>query len=156
MNVALLEAVRRVILLRPERFCAAQWAFARNGRHVKAHGAAPEGFKCCIAGHVLLQHGDFDERSLLRRGGFHDGEHLWLRAGNVLGLTPAQRDELFFPSQWDAPYKQMYYRCSRTAEAEVAAAYIDYFVSKHGAGHASTDAARAPSAPARVPAAASG
>jgi hypothetical protein len=68
---------------------------------------------------------------LLRRGGFHDGEHLWQRAGDVLDLTKAQRDELFFPSQWDKPYKQDYYLCARDEEADIAAAYIDHFISKH-------------------------
>ncbi len=131
MNVDLLETVRHDILYRPERFCAAQWAFARNGHRVKEHGDAPIGFKCCIAGHVLLRGADFDERALLQRGGFHDGEHLWQQAGTVSGLTTEQRDELFFPSQWDKPYKQDYYLCSRDEEAEIAAAYIDYFISKH-------------------------
>jgi hypothetical protein len=131
MNIDLLETIRHDILFRPERFCAAQWAFARNGRRVKEQGDAPVGFKCCIAGHALL-HGDgFDERALLRRGGFHDGEHLWQRAGDVLDLTKAQRDELFFPSQWDKPYKQDYYLCARDEEADIAAAYIDHFISKH-------------------------
>lgn len=132
MNVELLEAVRQAIILRPDRFCAAQWAFARNGRRVKEYGDTPIDFKCCIAGHVLLQGGGFDERMLLQRGGFHDGEQLWHRAGAVLGLSETQRDELFFPSQWDAPYKQEYYRCASDREAEIAAAYIDYFISKYG------------------------
>jgi len=131
MNVDLLETVRHDILYRPERFCAAQWAFARNGHRVKEHGDAPIGFKCCIAGHVLLRGADFDERALLQRSGFHDGEHLWQQAGTVSGLTTEQRDELFFPSQWDKPYKQDYYLCGRDEEAEIAAAYIDYFISKH-------------------------
>lgn len=132
MNIDLLETIRHDILFRPERFCAAQWAFARNGRRVKEQGDAPVGFKCCIAGHALLHGDDFDERTLLQRGGFHDGEHLWQRAGDVLGLTKAQRDELFFPSQWDKPYKQDYYLCARNEEADIAAAYIDHFISKHG------------------------
>lgn len=145
MNVDLLETVRQSIVFRPERFCAAQWAFARNGRAVKDHGADPVGFKCCIAGHVLLKGGGFDERTLLKRGGFHDGEHLWQRAGEVLGLTEAQRDELFFPTQWDAPYKEEYYRCTREKEAEIAAAYIDYFMSKYGGSTKERDASdRAP------------
>ncbi len=131
MNVDLLETVRQDILYRPERFCAAQWAFARNGRRVKEHGDDPIAFKCCIAGHVLLHGAGFNERTLLQRGGFHDGEHLWQQAGDVSGLTTAQRDELFFPSQWDKPYKQDYYLCSRDEEAEIAASYIDYFISKH-------------------------
>ncbi len=131
MNVDLLETVRQEIIMRPKRFCAAQWAFARNGRRVKEHGEAPVGFRCCIAGHALLHGAGFDERTLLQRGGFHDGGHLWQHAGDILDLTTAQRDELFFPSQWDKPYKQDYYLCGRDEEAEVAAAYIDHFISKH-------------------------
>lgn len=131
MNVELLESVRDAIVFHPHQFCAAQWAFARNARAVIDDGARPAGFKCCIAGHVLLQSGRRTHRTLLRDGGFHDGTHLWQEAGRVLGLTEAQRDELFFPSQWDKPYKQRYYLCSNAEEAEVAAAYIDYFVSKY-------------------------
>jgi hypothetical protein len=133
MNVELLESVRDVIVFHPQQFCAAQWAFARNARAVIDDGDAPDGFKCCIAGHVLLQSGRYTQRTLLRDGGFHDGTHLWQEAGRVLGLTEAQRDELFFPSQWDKPYKQRYYLCGSDEEAEVAAAYIDYFASKYAA-----------------------
>ena len=50
MNVDLLETVRQDILYRPERFCAAQWAFARNGHRVKTHGDAPIDIKIAISG----------------------------------------------------------------------------------------------------------
>ena len=131
MNVELLTTVKRIILQRPDRFCAAQWAFARNARAVLDQAAVPHGFKCCIAGHALLEAGVCSEATLLRRGGFHSGDHLWQHAGTVLGLTDDQRDELFFPSQWDKPHKQNYYLCAQDEEAEVAATYIDYFVAKH-------------------------
>lgn len=131
MNVELLERVRRAILYRPRRFCAAQWAFARNARVVVHDGDRPQQFKCCIAGHVLLESGTYSVRKLLRKGGFHNDAHPWEEAGAVVELTEAQWRELFFPSQWDMPYKQEYYLCSRDEEAEVAAAYIDHFISKH-------------------------
>ena len=131
MNVDLLERVRTNIFLYPERFCAAHWAFSRNTQAVVAGEAQPRGFKCCIAGHVLLQSGEHDEKDLLGQCGFHDGGRLWERAGDALGLTTAQRTELFFPSQWDQPHKQRYYLCSSAEEAGVCAAYIDYFISKH-------------------------
>ncbi len=131
MNVELLESVRDAIVFHPEQFCAAQWAFARNTRAVLDTGARPEGFKCCIAGHALLQSGRYSRAALLRAGGFHDGVRLWPEAGQVLDLTVAQRDELFFPSQWDSPYKQRYYLCRAAEEAEIAGAYIDYFVSMY-------------------------
>lgn len=132
MNVDLLQTVKRRILQRPERFSAAQWAFARNAtRVIRGDDAVPSGFKCCIAGHVLLEAAICDKRTLLRRGGFHSGDRLWTQAGQVLALTTDQRDELFFPSQWDKPYKQNYYLCAKEEEAEVAASYIDYFTRKH-------------------------
>jgi hypothetical protein len=132
MNVDLLEAVRHAIRTHPDRFCAAQWAFARNARAVLRHGAAPEGFRCCIAGHVLLETGRAEERALLREGGFHTGGGLWTQAAEALALTEVQGRELFFPSQWDRPHKQAYYLCTQEDEADVATAYIDYFLVKHG------------------------
>jgi hypothetical protein len=131
MNVTLLESVRHAIVYHPARFCAAQWAFARNERAVIDEGAAPEGFKCCIAGHVLLESKAFTERELLEEGGFHTGGYLWEQAATALGLNEDRCRELFFPSQWDKPYKQNYYLCAKREEAEVAASYIDYFVSKY-------------------------
>lgn len=132
MNVELLESVRRVIVHYPDRFCAAQWAFARNAARVLREGAPPEGFRCCIAGHVLLESGRHDERSLLKQGGFHTGGELWAEAADAVGLDEARCRELFFPSQWDKPYKQNYYLCSGDEEATVAAAYLDYFMQKVG------------------------
>lgn len=140
MNVDILESVRQEIVYYPQRFCAAQWAFARNAERVIESGDVPDGFRCCIAGHVLLKSGLYDERNLLREGGFHDTGYLWEQAGDVLGLTTAQRNELFFPSQWDKPYKQNYYLCSRAEEAEVAASYIDYYVSKYAVPSTEADA----------------
>jgi len=132
MNVELLESVRQAIVYYPKRFCAAQWAFARNADRVLADDATPQGFKCCIAGHVLLESGRYDERDLLRDGGFHTGGALWERAADVLGIDRDRCRELFFPSQWDKPYKQDYYLCSKDEEATVTAAYLDYFMQKHG------------------------
>ena len=133
MNVRLLQRVRRAIASQPERFCAAHWAFARNTRAVLNAGARPQGFRCCIAGHVLLEGGACDEEELLCRGGFHAPGHLWQRAAEVAGLDRAQRTELFFPSQWDAPFKKQYYLCGRDEEANVCAAHIDHFLEKHAA-----------------------
>lgn len=147
MNTKLLERVREEIVLYPQRFSAAHWAFARNAAEVIRREEAPRGFKCCIAGHTLLVSERSSERDLLCRSGLHNNDgSLYQRAGEALGLAKAQRLELFFPSQWDAPYKQEYYLCSREAEAEVCAAYIDYFMSKHGltAEEAAGPAAAAP------------
>lgn len=128
MNVELLESVRHIILVAPERFCAAQWAFARNGERVLREGASPEEFRCCIAGHVLLRSGILNERQLLEAGGFHTGGRLWEQAATALRIDEAQARKLFFPSQWDPPFKYEYYLCPPAAEAEVAAAYLDYFI----------------------------
>mgnify|MGYP006422042653 CR=1 FL=1 len=133
MNVELLETVRQSIVQFPGRFSAAQWAFARNADHVLAGDARPSGFRCCIAGHVLLQHGSHTERDLLEEGGFHTGGELWMQAADALRLNEHRCRELFFPSQWDTPYKQNYYLCSADEEAEIAAAYLDYFMQKYGA-----------------------
>lgn len=132
MNVELLKSVRRAIVYSPERFCAAQWAFARNADRVLREGAAPKGFRCCIAGHVLLRSGVLDERQLIQEGGFHTGGVLWKQAARVLGIGEERCRELFFPSQWDQPYKEDYYLCPRSEEAEVAAAYLDHFLQKYG------------------------
>ena len=131
MNVQLLETVRRAIVYRPERFSLAQWAFARNEQAVRTDRATPRGFKCCIAGHVLLESDTYTERELLLHGGFHTGGGLWNEAGDVLELSTPQYRTLFFPSQWQKPYKQEYYLCSASEEAEVAASYIDHYITKH-------------------------
>jgi hypothetical protein len=133
MNVDLLRGVQRAIVQAPDRFCAAQWAFARNADAVLRKGAAPEGFRCCIAGHVLLRAGDHSERDLLRVGGFHTGGELWVDAAHHAGIRPDQGHELFFPSQWDRPYKQQYYLCDSTEEAFLAADYLDHFLNKYDA-----------------------
>ncbi|PEN14020.1 hypothetical protein CRI94_08205 [Longibacter salinarum] len=132
MNVELLESVRQAIVFYPRRFSAAQWAFARNADAVIENDVSPEGFKCCIAGHVLLESDRMTERELLRVGGFHTGGELWDEAARALSLTESQCRELFFPSQWDKPYKQNYYLCSSDDEAEVVASYLEYFVHKYG------------------------
>lgn len=137
MNVDLLETVRHTITAQPHRFCAAQWAFARNADAVLQDGATPEGFRCCIAGHALLEAEQATEQALLRDGGFHTGGGLWSQAADVLFLSEGQEQELFFPSQWDRPYKQDYYLCARREEADVAADYISHFVRKHGDGRPS-------------------
>ena len=131
MNVDLLQAVRHEIARAPHRFCPAQWAFARNAEAVLRRGAAPQGFRCCIAGHVLLQSRSCTERTLLRKGGFHTGGPLWNVAAREAGLSPEQGRELFFPSQWDRPFKQKYYLCAREEEAELATNYIDHFLTKY-------------------------
>jgi hypothetical protein len=133
MNAALLHVVQRAIARAPDRFCAAQWAFARNADEVLRSAAEPDGFRCCIAGQVLLHSGTLDERGLLREGGFHTGGALWDHAAEAAGLTDAQARTLFFPSQWDRPYKQRYYLCGRDEEAALAVEYIDYFLEQHGA-----------------------
>jgi len=143
MNVQLLEAVRRTIVYRPERFCLAQWAFAHNEQAVIDADASPRGFKCCIAGHVLLESETYTERELLLHGGFHTGGGLWEEAGAVLGLSTPQCRTLFFPSQWEKPYKQEYYLCSAAEEAEVTAAYLDHYMTKYThPKHASTQQER--------------
>jgi len=132
MNVELLENVRQAIVFYPRRFSAAQWAFARNAEAVIDDDAHPDGFKCCIAGHVLLQSDRMDERELLEVGGFHTGGGVWDEAADALGLTKAQCRELFFPSQWDKPYKQNYYLCASEEESDVASSYLEYFIHKYG------------------------
>lgn len=131
MNVCLLTRVRRTIARDPDRFCAAQWAFARNAEQVLRHGTRPDGFRCCIAGHVLLEADVLSQRELLREGGFHTGGGVWAWAARVAALSDNQARILFFPSQWDRPYKQQYYLCDRDEEAALAAAYLEYFVDEY-------------------------
>ena len=132
MNADLLQAVQQEIARAPHRFCPAQWAFARNAEAVLRRGAPPDGFRCCIAGHVLLQSRTCTERTLLRKGGFHTGGALWEVAASKAALSSDQGRELFFPSQWDRPYKKRYYLCTRDEEAALATSYIDYFLTKYG------------------------
>ena len=132
MNASLLQRVHDHILAEPERFCAAQWAAARNTRRVLEGVAAPEGFKCCIAGHVLLLSGRFGERDLLLRSTHFDNGNLSRQARDVLGLTPAQYTELFFPSQWADPYRSAYYLSADVqAEAAACAGFIAHFLRQH-------------------------
>jgi len=132
MHVDLLQAVQQEIARAPRRFCPAQWAFARNAEAVLRRGVDPEGFRCCIAGHVLLQSQTCTERTLLRAGGFHTGGELWEVAASRAALSSDQGRELFFPSQWDRPFKQHYYLCAQSEEAALATSYIDHFLRKHG------------------------
>jgi len=74
----------------------------------------------------------FSQRELLREGGFHTGGGVWNRAAQVAALSDDQARTLFFPSQWDCPYKQQYYLCAREEEATLAASYIEYFVDEYG------------------------
>lgn len=132
MNASLLQHVHDHILAEPERFCAAQWAAARNTRRVLERGAAPEGFTCCIAGHVLLLSGRFTERDLLLHSTHFDNGNLSRRACEALGLTQAQYKELFFPSQWTDPYRSAYYLSADVrAEAAACAGFIAHFLEKH-------------------------
>jgi hypothetical protein len=132
MNAPLLSRVRQTIAEVPDRFCAAQWAFARNADRVLHHGVSPVGFRCCIAGHVLLEAEVLTRRELLREGGFHTGGGVWSRAARVAALSADQARTLFFPSQWDRPYKQQYYLCDHDEEAALAASYVAYFVDEYG------------------------
>jgi len=132
MNAALLTRVRRTIVRDPDQFCAAQWAFARNAAQALRHAASPEGFRCCIAGHVLLEAGALSRRGLLREGGFHTGGGVWTRAARVAELDDHRARALFFPSQWERPYKQRYYLCDQEEEASLAGAYLEYFVDEYG------------------------
>jgi len=131
MNVDLLVSVRRTIARTPDRFCAAQWAFARNADRVLEEAVPPDGFRCCIAGHVLLEGSALTERDLLREGGFHTGGALWEQAATLLDVEEDRGRELFFPSQWDHPFKKRYYLCAQDEEAEVATAYLDYVLQKY-------------------------
>ena len=132
MNVALLRRVRAHIIAHPERFCAAHWAWVRNGRDVRQHGAAPEGFRGCIAAHVLLLSGRYDETGLVRQHLHFDNGTLSAAARDVLDLTPDQYRELFYPSQWPDPFRADYYT-TKTAEAEatVCADFLADFLARH-------------------------
>ena len=153
MNVELLTSVRRTIARAPDRFCAAQWAFARNAGRVLEQHESPEGFRCCIAGHVLLEGSALSERDLLREGGFHTGGALWGQAAALLGIGDERSRELFSPSQWDHPFKKRYYLCTQDEEAEVATAYLDYILQTYGATEASQSlsGAAVPTGPDRSP-----
>ena len=124
MNAALLQHVRSHILDHPERFCAAQWATAANIHAVLRSDAA---------GHVLVLGGRFSEAELLRRSVRHDDGYAGRCAAETLALSPAQRNELFYPSQWAEPYRSCYYMSTAAEEAAIAAAFIEHFLGRHAA-----------------------
>lgn len=151
MNVQLLQQVKQHILTHPGRFCAAQWAWARNANEVIDRGDAPQGFRCCIAGHVLLLGGRFDERGLLRHSVRCDDGYLGRQASEALQLTEQQRKELFYPSIWAEPFRSQYYLTQGPeAEAGLCAAYIDHFLEQHGPAQAPGLTERAEDRPAQV------
>lgn len=132
MNIQLLQQVQQHIEHHPERFCAAQWAWARNAGAVVQRGAAPVDFRCCIAGHVLLLAERFDESTLLRHSVQQDDGYLGRCAQEALGLTDAQRRDLFYPSLWTDPYRSDYYlTATREDEARVCADFLVHFIAAH-------------------------
>ena len=131
MKLAILAEVRRHIRDYPERFCAANWAWAANVRDVLASDAQPLQFRCCIAGHALLLGGAFDEAGLLKQSVRYDDGYLGRCAQEVLELTDAQRRALFYPTQWAEPYRSRYYLApDRPGEAQAAAAFLTHFISE--------------------------
>lgn len=134
MNTALLRRVAHHINEQPERFCAAEWAWARNVQAVLHEGAAPEQFRCCIAGHVLLLSKRLTIQGLLEHSVQYDDGHLARMAAEAAALTDAQRNELFYPALWEDPLRSQYYlTTTRADEASVCAQYVSYFVEKHTA-----------------------
>jgi hypothetical protein len=132
MNAALLRRVRAHILAHPERFCAAHWAWVRNGRAVREGREAPEGFRGCIAAHVLLLSGTYDEVGLVRRHLHFDNGTLSAAARDALGLDAGQYRELFYPSQWPDPFRAAYYTTTTAAaEAAVCADFLADFLDRH-------------------------
>ncbi len=126
MNRALLWQVRQHIARYPERFCAAQWAWARNVYAVLAAGASPEGFRCCIAGHVLLLGGYCDEAMLLRLSVQRDDGFIGREAARLLGISREQARRLFYPTGWPEPYRSRYYQAAdHEAEAILAVSLLD-------------------------------
>ena len=133
MNTQLLHHVRAHILEYPERFNAAQWAWARNAGRVVQHGEVPVDFRCCIAGHVLLLGGRFDEATLLAHSVRQDDGFLGRCAQETAGLTDDQRRLLFYPSLWADPYRSRYYLTTTCQEeAAVCADVLAYFIEQHG------------------------
>jgi hypothetical protein len=132
MNTQLLQQVQQHIAQHPERFCAAQWAWARNAGAVIEQDAAPVDFRCCIAGHVLLLSRRFDEAALLRHSVHQDDGYLGRCAQDALGLTDEQRHHLFYPSLWTDPYRSDYYlTATREDEARVCADFLAHFLAAH-------------------------
>ncbi|MDQ7041609.1 MAG: hypothetical protein Q9M35_11790 [Rhodothermus sp.] len=122
----MLRQVRQHIAQYPERFCAAQWAWARNIRAVLMAGAPPEGFRCCIAGHVLLLSNYCDEPTLLRLSVQRDDGFIGRAAARLLGLSREQARRLFYPTGWPEPYRSWYYQAADQAtEAMLAVSLLD-------------------------------
>jgi hypothetical protein len=131
MKLRILLHVKQHIDEHPERFCAANWAWAANVRDVLLHNAAPADFRCCIAGHILLLSGVFDETSLLKHSVSCDDGYLGRRARQILDVTEAQGRALFYPTQWAEPFRTAYYLApNRFAETQAAAGYLYAFVQK--------------------------
>jgi hypothetical protein len=131
MDFALLKQVRQHIVEYPERFCAANWAWAANVRDVLAKGTPPEGFRCCIAGHVLLCQGSLSERSLLQCSVTCDDGFVGRYARDVLGATEQEQRRLFYPSQWAEPYSSAYYLAqTRGEEAKAAVGFLDFVLAQ--------------------------
>ncbi len=134
MNDVLLWRVREHIALYPERFCAAQWAWAANVRAVLQAQAQPEDFRCCIGGHVLLQAGYCDEVTLLRLSVTQDDGFIGREAARLLQLPQALAQRLFYPTCWPEPQRQRYYSVRDfREEAKLALEVIDW-VRKAAAG----------------------
>jgi len=132
MNTALLRRVAHHIDTHPERFCAAEWAWSTNVQAVVQHDEAPDHFRCCIAGHVLVEGGVLTEQELLRQSVRYDDGHLARLAAVTAKLTDDQRNELFYPALWADPLRSRYYlSAERTEEAAICAAYVRFFVDKH-------------------------
>ncbi|MEM6783669.1 MAG: hypothetical protein AAF624_08045 [Bacteroidota bacterium] len=126
MRTALLRRVKAHLLARPDRLDTAQWAWCCNLRAVLDEGAAPEGFRCCLAGHVLLLDGVYDEPTMLRLSVERDCGFLGRQARIALDATEAEQRLLFYPSQWPKAFRAAYYTASRAEEAGVVAAFLDH------------------------------
>lgn len=154
MNTALLRRVAHHIHEQPARFCAAEWAWARNVQAVLQDGAAPDQFRCCIAGHVLLLSKRLSVHALLQHSVQYDDGHLARLAAGAADLTDSQRNELFYPALWEDPLRSQYYlTATRADEARVCAQYVSYFVDKHMAEAAPDRGAVERQAPAHADAA---
>ncbi|MEM8599052.1 MAG: hypothetical protein AAGF99_03950 [Bacteroidota bacterium] len=125
MRFALLRRVKAHLLARPDRLDTAQWAWCSNLRAVLDEGVAPEGFRCCLAGHVLLLGGVYDERTLLKLSVERDLGFLGREARVALDATDAEQRLLFYPSQWPKAFREAYYTVPRAEEARVVAAFLD-------------------------------
>ncbi|MEM8557932.1 MAG: hypothetical protein AAGG50_08920 [Bacteroidota bacterium] len=125
MRTPLLRQVQAHLLAHPDRLDTAQWAWCRNLRAVLDEGAAPEGFRCCLAGHVLLLDGVYDEPTMLRLSVERDLGFLGRQARTALEATEAEQRLLFYPSQWPRRFREAYYTAPRSEEAQVVAEFLD-------------------------------